>query len=113
MGARDLGLVEVASVVDQEPDAEGVEDVGSRADVVGVGMGDPEHIDGRASEVCAETIEQVPLGDTADVAAAAAVGGVAGVDEKMVTVREVDENRKALPNVEKVDDELSPSPAVW
>jgi hypothetical protein len=113
VGSCDFGLVSIASVVDQEAHTERVQDVGCGADVIGVRVGDPEDVDRGAGQIGAEPVEQVMLGDAADVAAAAAMGRVAGVEEEVVAARKVDEGREALRDIVEVDDELPPGPAVW
>ena len=109
--ARDLGLVRVPAVVDEELHRKRVDDVGGRADVVGVGMRDPEHVDRRPAEVDPQAVEQVALARGADVAAAAATGRVTGVDEDVGAARKVDEGGEALAHVVEVDAEGVAGPA--
>lgn len=71
--------------------------------MIGVLVGNPKQVDRRSTQVGLELFDEVSPGRFARVAATGAVGPVAGVDEDVSPVREIDECGESFADVEEMN----------
>jgi hypothetical protein len=104
MAGRNGVFLLIATVVDKDPHGKRFENVFGPADMVRMGMGDPNHVDAAAAEVLAKPIHDMTM-PAETGGAVGAMGTLSRVHQNSSSVRQVHKRGQGLTGVVEVNGE--------